>query len=104
MFMCKECKHKKVCKNREEFEKTLEVCENFDNENKPKTYGNIYSMFDPIFEWIKTHYPSGEVKFWVDSRSAIMFHEHKVSVYDKEIREFGKRISDITFPKDENKE
>ena len=92
MFICKECKHKNVCKNREEFEKSLEVCKDFYNSNDPNKYGNIYDMFQPIFERRQKHYPSGEMFFIVDSRSAKMYHDFKVSAYDKALQ---KPIGDI---------
>ena len=92
MFMCKECKHKKVCKNREEFERSLEVCEDFENARNYEMYGNIYDMFQPIFDWMQKHYPSGEMLFLVDSRSAKMVHEHKVMAFDKHLREFPKGV------------
>lgn len=55
-------------------------------ENKqynPKRYGDIYALFQPIFEWLQTHYPSGEVRFIVDKTSAQMIINHNSAVFSK---------------------
>ena len=104
MFMCRSCKHNKVCKNRERFEKSLEICKDFDNSNNPETYGNIYDMFQPIFEWMQKHYPSGEMFFIVDSRSARMYHDYKVSAYDKNMTKDLRTEIKKAFSNDEEKQ
>ena len=97
MFMCKECKHKKVCKNREEFEKSLDVCEDFENARNYEMYGNIYDMFQPIFDWLQKHYPSGDVFFIVKPTSAQMHQEYKVCAFDKKITETVKEMEKKVF-------
>lgn len=47
-------------------------------------YGDIYEMFEPIFQWIKEHYPSGGY-FIVDHNSAKFYCPHILSVYSKEL-------------------
>lgn len=87
MFMCSECVHKNVCKNRERFEGSLVICTDYVCGMNHERYGNIYDMFQPIFEWMQKHYPSGEMIFIVDKSHARMLHEHKVAAYDRKIRE-----------------
>lgn len=83
MFMCNACVHKNVCK----LKGSAEKCDDYLCVKNPKEYSHIYEMFEPIFGWLKTHYPAGGVRFVVDSNSAIMIQEHGVSVFSKEIRE-----------------
>ena len=88
--MCLRCLHKNVCaiKNRAEI-----PCKEFLENDDYKTYGNVYNLFQPIFDWIQYHYPSGEVIFIVDKNSAKMHLEHGVSAYCKRLREFTDSIS-----------
>lgn len=78
---CNGCIHKEVCNNYEKNEK----CAHFKKENDIKVYGEIYELFDPIFDWLKFHHPAGDVHFRVDSNSAKMYLEYGVSAYDKTI-------------------
>lgn len=80
---CKSCAHNNVCKKIEERKDTTELCTDFLNAGNYKTYGNIYDMFQPIFDWIEFHYPSHDVKFIVDYASAQMYIEHKVYAFKK---------------------
>lgn len=84
-FLCRHCKHERVCKKIEDEEMQ---CEDFLNSGDYKTYGNIYSFFQPIFDWLKFHYPAGEVKFVVDRTSAKMYLEHGPAAFSKEITDF----------------
>lgn len=81
-FLCPACAHKDVCSKIDE---PSRQCENFLDATEPLRYPSIYHMFQPIFDWLKYHYPSGEVKFIVDQSSAKMFIEHGPSAYSKEI-------------------
>lgn len=99
MFMCKECSHKNVCKKRDEFEKTLNICEDFQNARNNEIYGNIYDMFQPIFDWLQKHYPSGEVFFIVKHRTAQMYQEYKVCAFDKQLKESVNEIAEKSFAK-----
>lgn len=85
-FLCKNCKHRAVCKKIEE---EGAQCKDFLDAETYKVYASIYSMFQPIFDWLKFHYPSGEVKFVVDRTSAKMHLEHGPAVFSKELGEFG---------------
>lgn len=77
--MCGDCIKNDVCKIKGTPES--KCCKSFYNSMNWKRYGNIYAMFNPIFEWMKFHYPSGEVYFLVDSNSAKMLQEHKVYAF-----------------------
>lgn len=81
-FMCPVCKHKNVCKKIEEVE---ERCSDFEDATLYQRYSSIHHFFQPIFDWIKFHYPAGEVKFIVDHNSAKMMIEHGPSVFSKDI-------------------
>lgn len=83
-IMCESCAHKNVCKK---IEDKKEKCDDFLNGGAYKVYGNIYDMFQPIFDWIKVHYPAGEVKFVVDYNSAKMYQEHGPFVVSKELKQ-----------------
>lgn len=85
-FLCQNCKHKVVCKKIEDEE---DQCKDYLSAETYKMYASIYSMFQPIFDWLKFHYPSGEVKFVVDRTSAKMCLEHGPAVFSKELGEFG---------------
>lgn len=85
-FLCRHCKHERVCKKIEDEETQ---CEDFLNAGDYKTYGNIYSFFQPIFDWLKFHYPVGEAKFVVDQTSAKMYLEHGPAAFSKELTDFG---------------
>lgn len=82
LFLCSHCQHKEVCKNIEELD---DKCPHFLNSGTYKTYGNIYTMFQPIFDWLNFHYPAGEVKFVVDNTSARMYQEHGPFVASKQL-------------------
>ena len=84
-FLCRNCAHRNVCKKIEDKE---EKCGDFMDATTYKQYASIYHFFDPIFDWIKFHYPAGEVKFIVDHNSAKMFLEYKPCVFSKEINQF----------------
>lgn len=83
MVLCKKCLHRDVCGLKDSEEQS---CDDFLSDGNYKNYGSIYSLFDPIFSWLKFHYPAGDVKFLVDSTSAIMYLEHGVAAYSEEIR------------------
>ncbi len=83
MFLCPSCAHKDVCKFAENPEAS---CDKFLNAGTYERYGNIYSMFDPIFDWLKFHYPHGEVYFVVENTRARMYQEHGPYVSDRETR------------------
>lgn len=89
LTFCKQCSHRDVCKKIEEPKTT---CEHFTNIENYKTYGSIYNMFQPIFNWLKIHYPSGEVKFLVDQTSATMYFEHGKTIFDIELTKPLKEI------------
>lgn len=86
IFLCSHCHHAEVCKIMEE---PCERCQHFLNAGTYKTYGNIYTMFQPIFDWLNFHYPAGEVKFVVDNNSAKMYQEHGPFVASKQLTDFG---------------
>ena len=46
------------------------------NETDIKAYGNIYELFQPIFDWMSYHYPSNEATFVVTRGGAQMFINH----------------------------
>lgn len=77
--MCGGCIKSDVCKIKGTEESRC--CKSFYSSMNHKRYGNIHDMFKPIFEWINYHYPSGEVRFWVDNNSAKMFLEHGIFVF-----------------------
>lgn len=86
MFLCLHCQHKEVCKIIEEPD---DKCAHFLNAGTYKVYGNIYTMFQPIFDWLNFHYPAGEVKFVVDRASAKMYQEHGPFVASKQLTDFS---------------
>lgn len=86
VFLCRSCAHKNVCKKIDEKE---ENCSDFMDATDYQKYASIYHFFDPIFDWMKFHYPAGDVKFIVDHNSAKMFLEYKPCVFSKEITQFG---------------
>ncbi len=79
-YLCPNCEHKDVCSKIEEPE---DECKYFLDGSISKKYNSIYHLFQPIFDWIKTHYPVGEVKFIVDHNSARMVLDHGPLVLDK---------------------
>lgn len=81
-FLCRQCKHKEVCKKIDEPEAR---CEHFLDSATHKAYASIYSMFQPVFDWLAFHYPAGGVKFIVDQTSAKMYQEHGPAAFSKEI-------------------
>lgn len=85
VFLCFNCEHKAVCRKMDDPE---EGCEDFMDATTYKQYASIYHFFQPIFDWIKFHYPAGEVKFLVDHNSARMLIEHGPFVASKELKEF----------------
>ena len=85
IYLCPQCKHKEVCKKIEE---SAANCADFLNASSYKIYGNIHSMFQPIFDWLNFHYPAGEVRFVVDRNSAKMYQEHGPFVASKELTDF----------------
>lgn len=87
---CGSCMHEDVCKLITE---DWETCPHFRSSADPKVYGNIYAMFQPIFEWLSLHYPSGEVAFLVDKNSAKMWQEHGPSVYSRELMDAANRAT-----------
>lgn len=97
-FLCRSCAHKNVCKRIEEKE---ENCSDFMDATTYKQYASIYHFFDPIFDWMKFHYPAGEVKFIVDNNSAKMFLEYKPCVFSKEITQFGFQMTKPEKEKDD---
>lgn len=87
---CGRCAHKEVCKLTEE---NLERCDHFLGACDPKTYGNIHVMFQPIFDWMRIHYPSGEIRFVVEDNKVQLWQEHKLCVYSKELTEIVDRVT-----------
>lgn len=85
VFLCSNCEHKDVCRKIDDPE---EGCKDFMDATTYKQYASIYHFFQPIFDWIKFHYPAGEVKFLVDQNSARMLIEHGPFVVSKELKEF----------------
>lgn len=81
---CSKCLHKEVCKKIDE---EVSDCKDFMNSCDHTIYGNVYDMFQPIFDWLKFHYPAGEVKFVVDNNTAKMFLEHGPLAISKELKE-----------------
>lgn len=86
LSLCRKCKHNDVCKYLQEREGQAEPCKDFLNAGDYKTYGNIYSFFQPIFDWLNCHYPSGDVRFVVDNTSAKMYLEHGPFVASEELK------------------
>lgn len=84
--ICPDCVKNDVCKIKDEPQN--EMCPYFVNACNYKRYGNIYDMFQPIFDWLKFHYPAGEVYFWVDNNSAKMMQNYRVVAFSKEITGF----------------
>lgn len=51
-----------------------------------KKYADIYGAFEPIFQWIQTHYPSGGF-FIVDSDSAKFYAgSSTISVFSERVK------------------
>lgn len=68
------------------------------------TYGDIYDLFEPIFEWIQTNYPSGGF-FIVDRNSAKFFSDKAiVNIYSKKLTDKAKKIIDILSDKSDKSE
>lgn len=84
LFLCQNCTHKNVCKKVEEQDKE---CADFSDATTYQRYSSIYHFFQPIFDWMKFHYPAGEVKFIVDHNSAKMMLEHGIFVASKELKQ-----------------
>lgn len=84
---CKRCIHKDVCGKKENGFK--QDCENYKSDLNPQIFGNIHEMFDPVFEWMKIHYPTNEVRFVVDYSAAKMYIEHGVPIFDNKLRSIG---------------
>ena len=82
IIMCQTCAHKNVCKKINE---QIDGCEDFLNSGTYKIYGNIYDMFQPIFDWLNFHHPHGDVKFVVDNMGAKMYQEHGPFVSSKQL-------------------
>lgn len=80
--ICNECAKKDVCKF---IDNPPLQCKNFLNSGNYKRYGNLNDLFQPIFDWLKYHYPSNEVKFFVDNNRAMMLIDHMCGAYSKEI-------------------
>lgn len=75
--VCDSCVHKSVCKNYRKAEIIAEnKCGDYMGDNNPKIYGNIYNMFEPVFQWIEANYPSEDVRFVVNKNGAQMFIQH----------------------------
>lgn len=85
--LCKKCKHKDVCKYEQERNGKILECKDFLSAADYKTYNNIYTLFQPIFDWLKCHYPHGDIKFVVDNTSAKMYLEHGVFVLSEELKQ-----------------
>lgn len=103
MNMCPCCSHKDVCKFVGEPGRS---CDKFINDGAYKRYGNIYDMFDGIFDWLKFHYPHGEVYFVVDSTRAKMYQEHGPHISDRETRQITRgivpKIDAVKMKREEN--
>lgn len=97
IFLCSHCQHAEVCKN---IEKPDDKCPHFLNAGSYKTYGNIHTMFQPIFDWLNFHYPAGEVKFVVDNTAAKMYQEHGPFVASKQLTDFGLCDGSLSISKD----
>lgn len=77
--ICGGCIKSDVCKIKGTPES--KCCKSFYSNMNHKQYGKIYDMFNPIFEWMNYHYPSGEIYFLVDKNSAKMLQEHGAHVF-----------------------
>lgn len=80
--MCNECVHKQVCKFADD---SREKCHDYKHELNYRRYADIYQMFQPIFDWMKYHYPAGGVTFYVENNKAQMHLNYGVSAYSNEI-------------------
>lgn len=78
--VCFDCAHKDVCKNADE---NPETCEAHKRDLDYTCYNSINEMFQPIFDWMKYHYPAGGITFHVEQGKAQMNIEHRVTVFDK---------------------
>lgn len=87
--MCSKCAHKNVCKYIQERDHFQSTCEDYLSSNNPKIYGNIYSMFEPVFKWIQHHYPSEDVKFVVERHGAQMYLPHGVFASSEALKKFS---------------
>lgn len=85
--MCNDCVKSDVC-NLKGTKDMEPVCKHFQNAMNYKRYGNINDMFQPIFDWLKFHYPHGEVYFFVENNRAMMLQEHGPCAFSKEITQF----------------
>lgn len=58
-------------------------------------YDKINELFEPIFQWIKEHYPDGAY-FLVDKNSAKLYANETHTVYSEEIKNYSKNtVSDV---------
>lgn len=102
--LCRKCKHENVCKYLQERDGQAESCKDFLNAGDHKTYGNIYSLFQPIFDWLNYHHPHGEVKFVVSNTSAQMYLEHGPFVASEELKKPLYSTINAEHPQSETKE
>lgn len=93
--MCSRCSHKDVCKYTEE---TRETCDTFKLDLDYKIYGSIYDLFQPIFDWMKHHYPSGGITFYIEAGKAQMYIEHKVTAFDKVFMDYASTLEGVDMP------
>lgn len=56
-------------------------------------YDKINELFEPIFQWIKEHYPDGAY-FLVDKNSAKLYASEMYTVYSEEIKNYSKSVLD----------
>lgn len=95
---CEKCQHKNVCGKKDSEEPD---CVDYFPKHGHECYGNIYEMFDPIFEWMEYHYPSTDIQFVVEKSKATLYMEHKVTAFSKTIRQMVKSAE--SFVKDNGK-
>lgn len=80
--LCSQCDHKDVCRY---FDESKDKCDNFKERMNYKLHRSINEMFQPIFDWMKFHYPAGGVTFYVENNKAQMHLDYNVAVFDKSL-------------------
>lgn len=76
---CSNCVHKGVCQK-------LYADKCFDHiyDASPHNYGDLGELLEPIYEWLKTHYPN-ETKLLIDYNSCELLTNHR-TYFSNEIR------------------
>ena len=80
---CQNCVHDSIC----EKERQAKECNHHIYNADPNRYGDMQHLIDPIFEWLKCHYPN-DTYIFIDKNKATIMIEHG-GYFSKEIREFG---------------